>query len=371
MEGNYFLSTTVLTIEQPLAPFYVFKIKASELVKVCFSMSAYSQHGKLSGVQRRIMDDRINQISLFSKSNSAIFPSSIILSANFDQNGNYIDDENIRWKINDGRLLIPTDQPLASIIDGQHRVEGIKRAIQNNSQFTDFDILCSVFIDMPFSEQAEVFSTINFNQKKVDKSIAYELFGYDLDETNKEQWSPDTLAIYFTRILNNDSSSPLKNRIYTAFDGVKKESDWTISTACMVECISLLMTTDATRDRYYIHQSGFFKSGRSKLKELRVKAPLRELYINGQDKKIFDIIFNYLNKLNELGWFSSKNLVTTKTIGFLAAFEFLRDLINEKGIDGIDYSGLSKIPLKSLEKESFNFSGIGKAQIKRLLTNSF
>jgi len=370
MKFEPFYTTSIIEVSQPLGTFYVFKINAKKLVEIAFTMAAYNQNGKLSGVQRTLKTDRIKQIAMYSNSVNATFPNSIILSANFNNDGNFVVDEALRWKIEHGQLIVPTCQPIASIIDGQHRLEGIREAMKNE-HFKDFDVLCSVYIDMPFSNQAEVFTSINFNQKKVDKSVAYELFGYDLDETEKDHWSPDTLAIYLTRILNNDESSPLAGRIYTSFEGEKKNDDWFISTACIVECISLLITTDATKDRYFIHQSAFFNKGRKKLIELPNKnSPLRDMYINGKDKDIFEIILKFLNEIKSLEWLSSSDLITTKTIGFIAMFEVLKTILNDRGerdVMNLDLSFLHKIDIKKLHKSEFNFSGIGKSEIKKLL----
>jgi len=364
-----YIETSCIEVSQPIGPFYVFKIKATKLVNLVFSMAAYSQDGKLSGVQRKLRDDRIKEIGLYCKANNATFPNSIILSANYTRQGEYVNDESIRWSVSNDRLIIPKELELASIIDGQHRIKGLKEAIKS-PEFVDFDILCSVYFDMPFSQQAEVFTSINFNQKKVDKSIAYELFGYDLDNTDKQYWSPDTLAVYIARVLNNDSDSPLKGRIHTAINGNTKNKDWFISTACMVESITLLLSTDATKDRYTIHQNSFLNKGRKRLKEIKSDSPLRDLYIESKDKDIFDIIYLFLSKINSLGWFGDRDLVTTKTIGFLAMFEVLRDLLKdkqEKVLQKEDLVFLDSVDSKLLNKSQYSFSGIGKAQVKRLL----
>ncbi|WP_290570277.1 DGQHR domain-containing protein [Idiomarina sp.] len=367
--GNIFYADHALEINQPFGTFYVFKIPASKLIEVAFSMAAYSQNGRLSGVQRKLKEERIKQISLFSSSDSATFPNTIILSANFNPEGQFIEDEKITWKVNGDEIVIPTSKRLASIIDGQHRLEGIKRAIKDNPD-VDFDVLCAVFIDLPFPQQAEIFTSINYNQRKVDKSVAYELFGYDLDDTNVENWSPDTLAIYFARILNNDPESPLKGHIYSSLKGSVKNETWSISTACVVESICILITNNATVDRYTIHQtkSSFFdKKGRERVTNVKSTAPLRELYINRKDKDIFEIVFQFLKKVESLGWFSDKNLVTTKTIGFIAMFEILKEALKEQKELSEFLTSLDNVSLRDLKKESFNFSGIGTAQVKEVI----
>ncbi|WP_445777787.1 DGQHR domain-containing protein [Shewanella sp.] len=371
-ENDMFYTSTAIKLEQPLGVFYVFKIPASKLIEVAFSMAAYNQDGKLSGVQRKLKQDRIKQIALYTGATNATFPSPIILSANFDNEGHFVDDENLRWQVIENQLFIPTNQQLASIIDGQHRIEGIKEAAKKDN-FSDFDVLCSVYFDLAFAQQAEIFTSINYNQKKVDKSVAYELFGYDLEDTDINNWSPDTLAIYFSRILNKDSKSPLYGHIYSSIDGDKKHEEWFVSTACLVESICLLLTNDATRDRYTIHQSSFFgASGRKRLKEVKSNAPLRELYINRKDKDILNIVVSFLEKINQLGWFKSSDLVTTKTIGFLAMFEVLKEVLQKNNIENVDnvsklFDFLNDVKVDDLHKDSFSFSGIGKSQVKKIL----
>ncbi|MBJ6922949.1 DGQHR domain-containing protein, partial [Vibrio cholerae] len=127
-----------LEIEQPFGHFYAFKIKASQLVEVVFSMSAHNQNGKLNGVQRKLKEERIRQIALFSKTSKTTYPNSVILSAILDEEGMFVENYDEAWKIEGDSLVIPTNKKLASIIDGQHRVEGIKRAISEGG-FKDFD----------------------------------------------------------------------------------------------------------------------------------------------------------------------------------------------------------------------------------------
>jgi DNA phosphorothioation-associated DGQHR protein 1 len=369
MNANFY-ETNVLEIKQPFAKYYAFKIKASELVELAFSMSAHNQNGKLNGVQRKLKEERIKQIALYSRTEKTTYPNSVILAANFNEDGNFVEDEKISWKVKDGKLIIPKKLKLASIIDGQHRLEGIKRAM-SEPNFQDFDLLCSVYLDLHFSSQAEIFTSINFNQRKVDKSVAYELFGYNVDETNASEWSPDTLALFITRILNTEANTSFKGKIYTSFDGAEKPSDWSISTACFVEAIASLISSDATKDRYLIHESGFFGTkGRKRLKDVTSKQVLRTWYIEGRDKDIYTIIYNYLYQLDVLGWFSDSNYVTTRTIGILAIFDVLSDYlktIDENSYLSEDFSIMKRLDVKDFYKEKFNFSGIGRGQIRKLI----
>ena len=64
----------------------------------------------------------------------------------------------------------------AEILDGQHRMAGIRES-------GDFDYELPVIIMFSLREEQKgyVFSTINGNQAKVDRSLIYDLF--DLNET--------------------------------------------------------------------------------------------------------------------------------------------------------------------------------------------
>jgi hypothetical protein len=43
-------------------------------------------------------------------------------------------------------------------------------------------LVCSVYFDLPRPFQAQLFATINSTQKRVDRSLTYELFGYNIVE---------------------------------------------------------------------------------------------------------------------------------------------------------------------------------------------
>ena len=212
-----FLRLKALSVEQPLGTFYVAKIKAKHLLKISYSEELqYLEHGKLKGSQRSIDKKRLKEIAKYIDSVEMAFPNTIILAANYEKyTGNIIDDENKRWEVleknGSDEIVIPTDEPLAAIIDGQHRLkafEFIERKERN-----EVELLCSIYFDLPNSYQAYLFATINGNQKKVDKSLALEQFGFNVSEEPRDAWTPEKLAVFFTRTLNFKDGSPLKNKV--------------------------------------------------------------------------------------------------------------------------------------------------------------
>jgi hypothetical protein len=45
--------------------------------------------------------------------------------------------------------------------------------LADDEEHRDMELLCVVFIDLPTPYHAYIFATINFNQKKVDRSLTY------------------------------------------------------------------------------------------------------------------------------------------------------------------------------------------------------
>jgi DNA phosphorothioation-associated DGQHR protein 1 len=212
-------------------------------------------------------------------------------------------------------LIIPTEKKLASIIDGQHRVFGFQ-----DSEAKDMSLLCSVFIDLPLPYHARIFTNININQKRVDKNLAYNLFQFDMEQGEPSTWTPETLAVYFTRVLAEDSSSPLKGMVKLGL--ANTTSDSSISMASIIDGILSLITSNPKNDRELMHTVSI-KDGRSRVivKDVTTKAPLRTLFIGNKDKTIFDIVNNYFKALNSILW---KHKVFKKTLGVHACFDFLK-----------------------------------------------
>ncbi|EFC1659899.1 TPA: DGQHR domain-containing protein [Escherichia coli] len=371
-----FYTGKTIKVRQPFGDFYIASIPAKLLIQVCYSFAAQYGNEVLTGVQRGINENRVKAIAHFCSTNDAMFPTSVILSANLDANGETVSKP---WYIDtDSNLVIPSSEINASIVDGQHRIEGLKKAIESGELAADFDLVCAIYFELPVPKQAEVFATINFNQQKVDKSLAYQLFGYDLDSVDSEFWSPDTLAIYLTRLLDKEDNSPLKGRIDF---GMKKldlshqnknffDNDWYISTSTIVQGITSLISTNASKDRYYLHKRRLFKKDRSILKDIPSKAPLRDDYINNKDGQLYDLISDYFKYCNAFFWNSENINFMRKTIGIQALFDLLKaivsDIKNKKGIISFNEicTYLRNIDIQKLKDLNVNYSGIGRSQIR-------
>ena len=178
------MEVKAIKVVQPLGEFYISKIKAGDLLRVSTSSVArYDRDGVLRGNQRPLNEKRLKAIADFIMSDEMSFPTSLLIAANIDENGEIIKDTDNRWNVkqigsSDIYNLIIPDKVSSLVIDGQHRLNAFNFAADSCK---DIELVCSIFIDLPNPYQAYLFATINGNQKRVDKSLALELFGFDVE----------------------------------------------------------------------------------------------------------------------------------------------------------------------------------------------
>ena len=337
------LSLPAIKVSQPLGDFFVISLDVETLREVTFldptrisSVDKKAFWYNLLGAQRTSSERRAKEIGTYINTVEAAFPNSIILAANYIDNGDFQEDDERRWKVKPVgektyELIIPTSEKMASVIDGQHRLLGFDHC---DPARKNMELLCAVYIDLPHAYQAYLFATININQRKVDKSLAYEQFGYNLDDEESEGWVPDKLAVYFTRKLNLDPQSPFHRHIKIApineellFTGDEPVA-WQVSTACVVEGIARLLSQNPKGDRDLLHQKPANSRSRSALTQNT--APLRHLYLQGQDQQIYNVIINYFSAVKQKLWdIASVKSYVKKTVGIQALFDVFRKIAKE------------------------------------------
>lgn len=215
---------------------------------------------KDSYYQRLVNDGRIKKIYNFllkeisnkhSTKTLALgsFPTSIIialdLNQEFDNQTDYTkfideaDQENYdgafyeKLSGSDIELTIPNGK-FALIVDGQHRLMGMMKlyndAINNiikvgrnslkeeysnltNELVIDylnkFELNCTVLLGFDKWEQGKIFADVNFNQKPVNKSLYYDIFGLYPDPNKNDIFLSHMLAMH----LNNNKDSAIKGFI--------------------------------------------------------------------------------------------------------------------------------------------------------------
>ncbi|WP_137165416.1 DGQHR domain-containing protein [Salinimonas lutimaris] len=370
-----------IKFNQPLGTFYVFKMNASDLESVSYSSRAkYKKSGYLNnvfspitGTQRDLDDRREEEIARFVNSVECAIPNSIVLGANMSEDGR-LTKEDERWYATEDdngvcKVVIPSKKKLASIIDGQHRLAGCLLSDRKN-----IELLVAAYLDLPLPYQAYLFASINGNQKKVPRSLAYELYGFGSDDEDRVLWSPEKLAVSLVRKLNFDDNieyitnnkSKLYHKILLGAQYSESDNGF-LSLAALVDSILSLITSNPKKDRDVIlHYRN--KKGRLQL-ESNHKIPLREEYIKGNDDEIERVIFDFVDVVFDSSRFD-KSSYLYKTIGVQSLFSLLKR-----------YLISSSKPFKKTEFESFCFpvwnvdfkndyftaSGIGRSRITNTL----
>lgn len=381
-----FLELSALRLDQPLGSFFVVSIRAQDLLEISFSeeLQYRDEVGNVKGTQRKLNVPRLKEIARYIDSVEMAFPNSIILAANYDGlEGRLIEEPSEMWRFesdgfgNTGKLIIPKKKRLAAIIDGQHRLRAFD--FVSKQERKDIDLVCSVYFDLPNSYQAFLFATINANQKKVDKSLALEQFGFNVGDEPESSWTPEKLAVFLSRKLNIDKQSPFYQHIKVAPKDDNKlfstpvNTTWSISTATIVEGILGLISSNPKRDRVEMQQATIFK-GRSRkmIKEFRDSSPLRIHFIEIKDQTIYDTVLAYFGVAKELFWTSpSKETYIVKTVGIQALFDILKMILlhaRAEFPEQVDFRNfLLPSASVSFSDKFFQASGIGRSRIRNLI----
>lgn len=372
------LKLPAICVKQPLGEFFAVTIDAATLRQITFidptrikEADRKSFFYNLLGAQRPSSFPRARQIANYINTVEAAFPNSIILAANYINDGELQEDPETRWRIEESKgrytLVIPTLNKMASVIDGQHRMLGFDFC---EPERKDMQLLCSVYIDLPQAYQAYLFATININQRKVDKSLAYEQFGYNLDKETSDSWSPDKLAVSITRHLNLDPESPFFRHIkITPIDTDEVFKDWAtgwqVSTAAIVEGLIRLISTNPKKDRDTLHKLPLPLRSRKRLPE--DSAPYRKYYIENRDNEFRLLVNDFFKAVALQMWNNAtETSYIRKTIGIQALFDVLRIMGTKNKAD--EYKAVLKSSAQvDFSDPFYQASGKGRIRVKNTI----
>lgn len=340
------ITLNIIKVKQPIGTIYVGKILPSLLLKMStVDRRRIIEDDEVLGIQRDLKPEKVTQIKNYLSTIDATFPNSIIVNTT----GNYVINES------ETQLTLAINDSTFTIIDGQHRVEGFRENALDN-----FELIVAIFKDLRIEQQANIFSTINSQQTKVDPSHNLSL------ELDSKVYSPVKMVIEVAQSFNFDKESPWLNNIRLLGNGNKG----IISLSAFVKPILNLVYPE---NDYYLIKNELTKTDESKFPKFEnlnykiERYPFWEFYKRKDQKSIFKILFNYFQALKvilEKDWLNSESLLN-KTTGYNAIMKLFKDLFLdglERGDLSYDFffrelNGLKKLN-GSITSENFGASGL-------------
>ena len=337
-----------LEISQPIGKFYIAKMSWKDLI--CIAEADIRQIEKETnngtnfesylGIQREVSKNRKREIGKYVRTVDATFPTSIILSINSESyylgdeeerisdfenfNKELIKEENIIFYEESKQMFIRRSAGIAKILDGQHRIEGLKEGFLNgelwNTNEENFDLNITIFVDIDIDDQAQIFSVINKAQTKVNKSLVYDLYEY------AKSRSPQKTAHDIVRLLNRKQNSPFYKKVKILGKANDKSSE-TIAQATFAELIINYISKDPMTDRDLLKRKKKLKNDLPKQRYI-----FRDFFLTNQDEYIAKNIWNYFEAISKrwpIAWNKNEHgNIINKSTGIVAFSKFFIDIYN-------------------------------------------
>lgn len=228
--------------------YYICVVAAKILTEITY-VARRGVDEEQGAIQRILNKSRISGIRDFLL-NNGFFPNNVIL--------NIKEDANIKFNENNNEISFDRQPRIAQIIDGQHRIEGIREAIKNDESVGNMQIPTVIGNNLTTATCAEIFVSINTEQKSVPKSLIYDLYG--LMNISAKDFSIER-GTDIAKALNIDDTSPYQG--YIKFPGSRKFKGG-IQLSSVVNNLKPLVKTDGEFSKYSLatleNQTGVIKN---------------------------------------------------------------------------------------------------------------
>lgn len=174
--------------------------------------------------QRRIDKKRVGEIKAFIRESilkekdsdavSVLFPTAMLLAFDYDDEI-VIEEENMSFEFNFPEVVY--------IVDGQHRLWSMidlynEVSSQQNEEsvfvklyLERYKFNCTLLMNFDMWEQAQVFASVNFKQKAVNKSLYYDIYGMEYHDEEKDR---EKSAMYVAHQIIQELNSNKKSALY-------------------------------------------------------------------------------------------------------------------------------------------------------------
>lgn len=276
------ISVSFLPATQHDTSFWLTVLTGSQLVDISY-VARRGESDEEGAVQRLLNQSRISGIRDFLLSGGT-FPAAVVL--------NWTNDAD-RPLVKSKQLVLPRKRSSAQIIDGQHRISGLAAAIKEDKSLGTFPVPVTLYDGLTTQQCADIFLSINTEQKPVPRSLVFDLY------TLASDYIADPAAVRagdLAKALNEASSSPYRN--FIKFPGAPRGQKG-VALSTVVSAVKPLV-----EDRGVFEQVG-----------------LTELHMQTQFLINF---FRVLRTAYGIEWDNADNAFRTAA-GFTGAIEFVKN----------------------------------------------
>lgn len=343
-----------LRVAQPVGDFYISILPAKTLMDNVDILRRGISDEQRRNVQRKLNENRQKEIAAYVTDPDATFPTSIIVSL-YDDAVTVIEEEKV--------LRFESNKKIGSVLDGQHRLEGLRLARElGETEIVDtFDLPVVFMIGLEPSDEAYIFSTINSKQKSVPSSLIFDLFGL------RKERSPRKTCHEIAEALNADKKGPFYRGIKML--GTKTYDSEYLSQGTFAKELLALITKGKQTDEY----ERIEKKSDSSAVKADPTCPFNSFYIDGKDALIGKILTNYFGAISEVfnnEWYENPNAyVLRKSVGYTALMKVLKtvwqkEIATTKNASRESFIAVAKALRNSLRNqeltsENFGSSGSG------------
>jgi len=193
------IKSPCIQINQGDKVFYLTKLPANALTQISYA-AIRGQTDEEGAVQRMLSPSRITSIKNFVLQGGD-FPNALVL--------NWVSDNN-KIEHSDNSLIFTIDEHSAQIIDGQHRIAGIRSAIAAKPLIGELELPVVIYQNLSTKQCADIFLSINTEQKPVPRSLVFDLYGIASDEiVDPAAVRARDIAMY----LNEEEQSPYQGQM--------------------------------------------------------------------------------------------------------------------------------------------------------------
>lgn len=275
------IKSLCIQLKQKNKIFFLTKLPARALTQISYA-AIRGQADEEGAVQRMLNPSRITSIKNFVLQGGD-FPNALVL--------NWVSDNN-KIEYLDNYLIFTIDEHSAQIIDGQHRIAGIRSAISAEPSIGDLELPVVIYQNLSTKQCADIFLSINTEQKPVPRSLVFDLYGIASGElVDPSAVRSRDIAMY----LNEEEQSPYRDQIKLPGAPTRKGG--------------IALSTAVSAIKPLVEEKGVFEQ-------------IDVVELQGQRQIIFNL-FNALQENYKDKWWERSNAFMYAA-GFTGAIDFLR-----------------------------------------------